>query len=50
MMFNFDALDRPGEINTSVTESIKQCLFDPEIKEMLGKTVLYSIYIKSNKY
>lgn len=49
-MFNFDALGSPGEINTSVTESIKQCLFDPEIKEMLEKTVLYSIYIKSNKY
>lgn len=49
-MFDFDAIGQPGEINTSVTESVKQCLFDPEIKEMLEKTVLYSIYIKSNKY
>ena len=49
-MFNFDAIGRPGDLNVSVTESVKQCLFDPEIQKMMNSAVLYSIYIKSNKY
>lgn len=49
-MFNFDAIGRPGDLNISVTESVKQCLFDPEIQRMMNSSVLYSIYIKSNKY
>lgn len=49
-MFNFDAIGRPGNLNVSVTESVKQCLFDPEIQKMMNSAVLYSIYIKSNKY
>jgi hypothetical protein len=49
-MFNFDAIGHPGDLNVSVTESVKQCLFDPEIQKMMNSAVLYSIYIKSNKY
>lgn len=49
-MFNFDAIGLPGQYNVSVTESVKQCLFDPEILEMMNSAVLYTIYIKSNKY
>lgn len=49
-MFNFDAIGLPGQYNVSVTESVKQCLFDPEIQEMMNSAVLYTIYIKSNKY
>ena len=49
-MFNFDAIGNPGNLNVSVTESVKQCLFDPEIQKMMNSAVLYSIYIKSNKY
>lgn len=49
-MFYFDAIGRPGDLNVSVTESVKQCLFDPEIQKMMNSAVLYSIYIKSNKY
>ena len=39
-----------SDLNVSVTESVKQCLFDPEIQKMMNSAVLYSIYIKSNKY
>ena len=49
-MFNFDAIGLPGQFNVSVTESVKQCLFDPEIQKMMNSAVLYTIYIKSNKY
>lgn len=49
-MFNFDAIGLPDQLNTSVTESVKQCLFDPEIQKMMNSAVLYTIYIKSNKY
>ena len=48
-MFNFDAIGLPGQYNVSVTESVKQCLFDSEIQEMMNSAVLYTIYIKSNK-
>lgn len=49
-MFVFDAIGLPGESNVSVAESVKQCLFDPEIQKMMNSAILYSIYIKSNKY
>lgn len=48
--FYFDLLGKPGKINKSVAESIKQCLLDSEIEKMMESIVLYSIYIKSNKY
>lgn len=49
-MFDFDAIGLPGESNVSVTESVKQALFDPDIQKMMNSAVLYTIYIKSNKY
>jgi hypothetical protein len=48
--FYFDLLGEPGKTNKSVAESIKQCLLDSEIEKMMESIVLYSIYIKSNKY
>ena len=49
-VFKFDAIGQPGMQNVSITESVKQCLYDPEIKKMMISSPLYSIYIKSNKY
>ena len=46
-MFYFDSIDMPGQTNTSVAESIKQCLADPDIKTMIENCPLYSIYVKS---
>lgn len=48
-MFYFDSIDKPGETNTSVAESIKQCLADPDIKGMIETCPIYSIYVKSLK-
>lgn len=48
--FNFDAIGTQGKLNVSVTESIKQCLFDPDIQKKMYSEPLYTIYIKSNKY
>ena len=45
--FEFDSIDIPGETNTSVAESIKQCLADPDIKTMISTCPIYSIYIKT---
>lgn len=45
--FEFDSIDMPGETNTSVAESIKQCLADPSIKAMISSCPIYSIYVKS---
>lgn len=47
--FVFDSIDMPGQSNTSVAESIKQCLADPDIKNMIETCPIYSIYIKSLK-
>ena len=47
--FEFDSIDMPGQINTSVAESIKQCLADPDIKNMIETCPIYSIYVKSLK-
>lgn len=49
-MFDFDAIGLPGKFNTSVTESVKQCLFDPDIQKMMNSAVLYTVYVKSNNY
>ena len=45
--FEFDSIDMPGQTNTSVAESIKQCLADPDIKTMISTCPIYTIYIKS---
>lgn len=48
-IFEFDSIDMPGQTNTSVAESIKQCLADPDIKGMITSCPIYSIYVKSSK-
>ena len=48
-LFTFESLNHPGEQNVSVGASIEQCLINPEIKEMILKTPIYTLYIKSNK-
>ena len=45
--FEFESIDMPGQTNTSVAESIKQCLADPDIKTMISTCPIYTIYIKS---
>lgn len=46
-LFEFDSIDMPGQTNTSVAESIKQCLADPDIKAMISTCPIYTIYIKT---
>lgn len=46
-MFQFESIDVPGEVNTSVAESIKQCMADPNIQNKVKEQPIYSIYIKS---
>lgn len=45
--FEFESIDMPGQTNTSVAESIKQCLADPDIKTMIATCPIYTIYIKA---
>jgi stress response protein SCP2 len=47
--FYFDSVDNSAKTNTSLSESVKQCLVDPSIQHSMDGTVIYSIYIKSNK-
>lgn len=48
-IFEFDSIDMPGQTNTSVAESVKQCLADPDIKGMITSCPIYSIYIKTSE-
>lgn len=48
-LFTFESLTHPGEQNVSVGASIQQCLIDPEIKERILNTPIYTLYIKSKK-
>ena len=48
-IFEFESIDMPGQTNTSVAESIKQCLADPDIKGMITSCPIYSIYVKSSE-
>ena len=48
-MFTFDSIDLPGQQNTSLAASVKQCLTDPEIKSMISRCPIYTIYIKSSE-
>ena len=48
-LFTFESLTHPGEQNVSVGASIQQCLIDPEIKEQILNTPIYTLYIKSKK-
>ena len=45
--FEFESIDKPGQTNTSVAESIRQCLADPDIQAMIATCPIYSIYIKT---
>jgi len=49
-MFNFDSVVNQGQTNSSISESLKNCVFDPELTDRLKGKVLYTIYIKTNKY
>ena len=49
-MFNFDSMVNEGQTNISISESLKNCVFDPELTDRLKGKVLYTIYIKTNKY
>lgn len=49
-MFNFDSLSHPGQTNISISESLKNSVFDPEIRNKLVGKTLYTIYVKSDKY
>lgn len=49
-MFRFDSIVNEGNINESVSESLKNCVFDPDLTERLRGKVLYTIYVKSDKY
>ena len=44
--FTFDDISQPGNKNVSVASSIKQCLADYEVQEMMQNQVIYSIYVK----
>lgn len=49
-MFNFDSVVNQGQTNVSISESLKNCVFDPDLVNKLKGKVLYTIYVKSNKY
>lgn len=49
-MFNFDSITSDGQTNISISESLKNCVFDQELINQLKGKVLYSIYVKSDKY
>lgn len=49
-MFNFDSIVNSGQTNISISESLKNCVFDPELINKLKGQVLYTIYVKSDKY
>lgn len=47
--FKFQSITSPDEDNVSISESIKQCLKDREIKSKITDSPIYTIYIKSLK-
>lgn len=47
--FIFDSIDKPGMQNTSVAESIKQCMAYPEVQEKAANCLLYTFYIQSSE-
>ena len=49
-IFNFDSITNDGQTNISIAESLKNCVFDPDLINQLKGKVLYSIYVKSDKY
>ena len=49
-IFDFDSIVNVGQSNESVSESLKNCVFDPDLLNRLRGKVLYTIYVKSDKY
>ncbi len=49
-IFNFDSIVETGKTNNSISESLKNCVYDPELKDKLKGMTLFTIYVKSNKY
>ncbi len=49
-MFHFASIVNAGQTNESISESLKNCVFDPELLNRLKGKVLYTIYVKSDKY
>lgn len=49
-MFDFDSIVSEGQKNESISESLKNCVFDPDLLNALKGKVLYTIYVKSDKY
>lgn len=49
-IFKFDSIVNDGQMNESISESLKNCVFDPELLNKLKGKTLYTIYIKSDKY
>lgn len=49
-IFYFDSIVKQGQTNISISESLKNCVFDPNIVNKLKGKVLYTIYVKSDKY
>ena len=48
--FNFESITMSGELNVSISESIKQCIADPKVQDKVKQTPIYSIYIQSSAY
>jgi hypothetical protein len=49
-LFIFDSVVQQGKQNESISESLKNCVFDPQLKNNLIGKVLYTIYLKTDKY
>ena len=49
-IFEFQSIDKPGETNRSIVESIKQAVSKSDIANMIAGKTIYTIYVKSNKY
>ena len=48
-MFIFPAINKPGEMNTSLVASIRNALGNPNVKNLMKEQVIYSVYIFSGK-
>lgn len=49
-IFEFESIDKPGEINRSIAESIKQAVSKSDVSSMIQGKTIYTIYVRSNKY
>ncbi len=49
-IFEFQSIDRPGETNRSIAESIKQAVSKTDVEGLIQGKTIYTIYVRSNKY